>query len=278
MIQTCTDKTTTHASSTRAIYAPNPLPAMLVAVGIIAAMAGLYSLSDLFWVKGLACSFSFSVFCIWRWPRPTMAMLVKGFVFSSYRIRRKSQASVLGFVPATGAAVIVCNHVSFIDAMIISAVTPRPIRFVADHMIAKMPVLGRVFYHLGAIPIAPYRVDAATFNRAFEAISQALQDGEVVCIFPEGQVTYDGKLAQFKRGIERIIERDPVPIVPIALSGLWGSFFSRKYGRAMTRPFALGWRAKIDVIHGHIIDATEYINDTKQAASLQAAISQLLTS
>jgi hypothetical protein len=131
-------------------------------------------------------------------------------------------------VPETGGAVVVCNHVSFVDFMIVAGSIRRPVRFVMDHRIAATPVVSLLFKHGKTIPIAPEREDKALMERAFERIAEELRAGEVVCIFPEGKLTADGAMNPFRAGIERIVRETPVPVVPMALAGLWGSMFSRK--------------------------------------------------
>src|SRR5262249_7315455 len=146
-----------------------------------------------------------------------------------------------------GAAVIVSNHVSFVDALVIAAASRRPIRFVMDHAIYEIPVLNFVFRTGKAIPIASKKEDPARLDRAYDEVAHALAEGELVCIFPEGRLTSDGDLSPFRPGIERIVARTPVPVVPMALRGLWGSFFSRYGGAAMRRPFRRIW-SRIEVV------------------------------
>jgi 1-acyl-sn-glycerol-3-phosphate acyltransferase len=141
--------------------------------------------------------------------------------------------------------VLVCNHVSFVDPLVIAAASRRPIRFVMDHRIYRMPLIGFVFRHMHAIPIAPAREDAAMMEAAFEEVAQALEEGELVAIFPEGRITDTGELYPFRPGVQRIVGRTPVPVIPMALQGLWGSFFSRKDGPAMSRPLRRGMFSKI---------------------------------
>jgi hypothetical protein len=147
-----------------------------------------------------------------------------------YRLRYKGR----DFVPHRGPALIVCNHVSFIDWFIITATCGRPVHFVMDHRIFKNPFFGWIFRLAKAIPIAPAKEDAALKEKAFERVSAELRDDNLVCIFPEGMITHDGSLNTFRPGVQRILSRDPVPVIPMAISGLWGSFFSRKRGKAMT--------------------------------------------
>lgn len=152
-------------------------------------------------------------------------------------------------IPATGAAVIVCNHVSFVDAVLLMAASPRPIRFVMDHRIFKVPVLGWMFRLAKAIPIAPRGEDPAAYEAAFTAADAVLADGELIGIFPEGGITSDGQLQPFKGGVMKILERRPVPVVPVALVNLWGSFFSRaEGGRAMVKPFRRGLFSRVSVV------------------------------
>lgn len=136
-------------------------------------------------------------------------------------------------IPRTGPAVLVCNHVTFVDWFLIAADVQRPIRFVMDMQFARIKFLQAVFKDAKVIPIASARRDPEVKAQAFERISEELEAGSLVCIFPEGQLTPDGELGEFKNGILSIIERNPVPVVPMALGGLWGSFFSRKGGRAL---------------------------------------------
>jgi 1-acyl-sn-glycerol-3-phosphate acyltransferase len=142
---------------------------------------------------------------------------------SIYRVRTNGAHHI----PERGAALIVCNHVSYVDALLLMAVSPRPIRFVMDTTIFRLPLLSWLFRQVKAIPIASARVDATVMERAFAEVSLALRDGQLVCIFPEGRITDTGEMYPFRPGLTRILERDPVPVVPVALQGLWGSAFSR---------------------------------------------------
>ena len=150
-------------------------------------------------------------------------------------------------IPTQGAAVLVCNHVSFVDAVLLMAASPRPIRFVMDHRIFRIPVLGALFRLARAIPIAPQKEDPAVYQAAFDRAAAVLRDGDLLGIFPEGGITRDGQLQPFKGGIMKILARaadDGVraPVIPLALTHLWGSYFSRiEQGGAMVRPFRRGW-------------------------------------
>lgn len=151
-------------------------------------------------------------------------------------------------VPETGGAVLVCNHVSFVDFMILAGSVRRPVRFVMDHRIAATPGLSLLFKSGKTIPIAPEHQDKDTMERAFAKIAEELRAGELVCIFPEGKLTKTGEMNPFRAGIERIIKQTPVPVVPMALHGLWGSTFSRKQGGAFKLPRR--FRAQLTLVVG----------------------------
>ena len=159
-------------------------------------------------------------------------------------------------VPEEGAALIVANHVSLVDAVILMGCCRRPIRFVMDHRIFRLPLLGFVFRHCGAIPIAPAKEDPALMERAFAEIDAALAAGDLVGIFPEGGITRDGELQPFRPGVTRILQARPVPVIPMALSGLWGSFFSRIDGAAMKKPFRRGLFSAVDLRVGPPVGAS----------------------
>ncbi|MBV9892448.1 MAG: MFS transporter, partial [Rhizobacter sp.] len=153
-------------------------------------------------------------------------------------------------IPTEGAAILVCNHVSFVDPVLLMAASPRPIRFIMDDAIFRTPLLGWFFRLAKAIPIAPQKVDPQTYEQAFARAKEVLDEGELLCIFPEGAISRDGALAEFKGGVMRLLAANPVPVVPIALHNLWGSFFSRIEGRAMAKPFRRGVFSRVDLVAG----------------------------
>ncbi|MFI4951768.1 MAG: MFS transporter [Burkholderiales bacterium] len=165
-------------------------------------------------------------------PEFLMRFLAWLLVHTFYRVDKEG----LERIPAEGACVLVCNHVSFVDAIVIAACVRRPIRFVMDHRIFRIPLLNFVFRTMRTIPIAPAKEDAAMKERAFAEAAAALKAGEIVGLFPEGKLTETGDLNPFRPGLQRILEQAPAPVVPMALRGLWGSFFSRADGgRAMRK-------------------------------------------
>ncbi|ALK99761.1 glycerol acyltransferase [Massilia sp. WF1] len=160
-------------------------------------------------------------------------------------------------IPEEGAAVLVCNHVSYVDAIVIMAASPRPIRFVMDHRIFRTPLLGFIFRTAKAIPIAPAAEDPWLMEKAFVDIAHALHDGDLVCIFPEGRLTRTGDMNEFRGGIAKITERSKVPVIPMALRGLWGSVFSRDPSNVFERSFSRGWRSRLALVVGRPVPPQE---------------------
>ncbi|MBK0391195.1 MFS transporter [Ramlibacter algicola] len=189
-----------------------------------------------------------------------------------YRFRIRGEQHI----PLEGPALLACNHVSFVDAVLLMAASPRPIVFVMDHRIFRTPVLGWLFRLAKAIPVAPQKDDPAVYEAAFERAAQVLRDGDLLLIFPEGAITRDGELQEFKGGIAKILERasadgiDP-PVVPMALTNLWGSFFSRVEGRAMAKPFRRGFWSRVGLEVGEPMPA-----NAAQPAALRERVAALL--
>lgn len=220
----------------RVIAANNILNALFMVVSAIASIlflsvAGL-SIPELFLVVSLmniaVNSYIFKIV-----PEFTMRFLVWLLGHSLYRVEHKG----LEAIPEEGPAVLVCNHVSFVDALLIGGAVRRPVRFVMYYKIYQLPVLNFIFRTAGTVPIAARHEDLLVYDAAFKKIAEYLRNGEVVCIFPEGKLTGDGELNEFKGGIERILEENPVPVIPMALQGLWGSFFSRDPAKGFFKRF-----------------------------------------
>jgi 1-acyl-sn-glycerol-3-phosphate acyltransferase len=187
-----------------------------------------------------------------------------------YRFRVRGEEHL----PTEGAAILVCNHVSFVDAVLLMAASPRPIRFIMDHRIFAIPVLGWLFKLGKAIPIAPQREDPVAYDNAFAQARAVLTDGQLLCIFPEGGLTRDGELAEFKGGVMKVLATHPVPVVPLALQNLWGSFFSRiEKGSAMVKPFRRGFFTPVGLVAGPALPAAEVSPEL-----LRSRVQQLLAS
>ncbi|MFK0376568.1 MFS transporter [Pandoraea sp. NPDC090278] len=232
----------------RIIAANNILNALFMVVSALMAMmltkAGL-TIDQLYLVTGILNALV-AVYLYTLLPEFLIRFVMWLMLHTIYRIEVKGADQI----PDEGPCVLVCNHVSFADAVVIGASIRRPVRFVMDHRIFQIPVLSWFFRTVGAIPIAPAHEDAAGLEQAYAQIAKALDAGDVVCIFPEGKLTASGDLQVFRQGVQRIIERSPVPVVPMALRGLWGSFFSRHGGAAMTRPFKRGILNRLELVIG----------------------------
>jgi 1-acyl-sn-glycerol-3-phosphate acyltransferase len=239
----------------RIIAANNIMNALFMVVGALGAagmLAAGLTIPVLFAVAAI-CNAAVALFIYGLVPEFLLRFIIWVLVHSVYRLRVQE----LDQVPEEGPAVIVCNHVSFVDALVIMAACRRPIRFVMDHNIFRWPVLKFVFRTSKAIPIASAKEDPAMMEIAFDEVGKALDAGDLVGIFPEGKITADGNINPFRPGITRILLRNPVPVVPMALRGLWGSFFSRKDGPAMTRPFRRGMFSRIELVMAAIVPAAE---------------------
>jgi 1-acyl-sn-glycerol-3-phosphate acyltransferase len=199
---------------------------VLAAVGGIALQRLLgWTIPQLF----LALAVASVLVAVWIFtivPEFLMRFLSWLLVRTLYRLRVRG---VEANVPDEGPALIVCNHVSYMDALILAASIPRPVRFVMYWKIFNIPVMSWIFRTAKAIPIASAKEDPALMQRAFDEVDAALADGGIVCIFPEGRLTKDGEIAPFKSGVERILQRRPVPVVPMALRGMWASMWSRRH-------------------------------------------------
>jgi 1-acyl-sn-glycerol-3-phosphate acyltransferase len=231
-----------------------------------------FTIPQIFLLTGLANAVvAFYIFML----VPEYLLRFVAWVLSHFIYRFKVQGDE--HIPTEGAAILVCNHVSFIDAVLLMAASPRPIRFIMDHQIFKVPVLGWLFRLAKAIPIAPRAQDPQAYEAAFDAAARVLAEGDLLCIFPEGGITRDGTLQEFKGGIMKILERAQadgvvVPVVPMALTNLWGSFFSRvEQGGAMVRPFRRGMFSRVGLNVGGPLMVAEV-----QPEALRSRVQQLL--
>jgi len=260
----------------RIIAANNILNALFMIVSAILAGALLkaaFSIPQIFLFVGVANAVV-AVYIFLLVPEYLLRFIA--FVASRCIYRFKVQGDEN--IPAKGPAILTCNHVSFIDPVLMMAASPRPIYFVMDHRIFNMPVLGGLFRLAKAIPIAPRAEDPAAYEAAFEAAARVLRDGDLLAIFPEGGITKDGTLQEFRGGIMKILEnaeRDglTVPVVPMALTNLWGSFFSRvERGNAMVRPFRRGLLSRVGLNAGPALHPSQVQPDV-----LQTRVRELLT-
>ena len=221
----------THRS--RIIAANNILNALFMvssaglAIGLLA--TGV-SIPGLFLATGILNAFvAFYIYTLV--PEFLMRFIAWILIHTFYRVKKEG----LENIPEEGACILVCNHVSYVDAIVIAACVRRPVRFIMDYRIFRVPLLNWVFRTMNAIPVAPAKEDAVVKEAAFTTAAKALHDGEIVGIFPEGRLTDNGEMQPFRGGIERMVKDTPVPVVPMALRGLWGSFFSRSSERRAMR-------------------------------------------
>jgi 1-acyl-sn-glycerol-3-phosphate acyltransferase len=239
---------------------------MVVAAGLGAALlAAGASIAQLILMTAILNAFV-AIYIYTLVPEFLLRFVVWLLVHTVYRLDVRGEE----LIPESGPAVIVANHVSFVDAMVIMAGCRRPIRFVMDHHIFRWPILSFVFRTSRAIPIASAKEDPVMMEKAFDTVAEALAAGELVGIFPEGRITDTGELYPFRPGITRIIERTPAPVVPMALRGLWGSFFSRKDGPAMSKPFRRGIFSPVELVASAPVPPSEVTPE-----GLQATVSAL---
>ncbi len=233
----------------RIIAANNILNALFMVVASLMAAAilkGGLSIPELFLTVAIMNA-AVALFIYKLVPEFLMRFMVWMLIHTFYKLEKKG----LQNIPDEGACVVVCNHVSFVDALVIGGAVTRPVRFVMDHRIFKVPLLSFFFRTAGTVPIAPAKEDPEMLERAYDKIAAYLEGGEIVCIFPEGRITDSGEMYPFKKGIQRIVERTPVPVIPMALQGLWGSFFSRWGGTAMRYP--RGFFSRIALVVGEAV-------------------------
>lgn len=151
--------------------------------------------------------------------------------------------------PLSGPIVVASNHVSFIDWAFISGISPRPVRWLVDHRYYYQPGLLFWFKHGKLIPIATNKESPEILKMAFEGVSQTITEGKVIGVFPEGFISRNGELRRFQPGITKIVKEHNISVVPISISGLWGSVFSYEGGKVIFK-FPKSFRRKIKVVVG----------------------------
>ncbi|QDE37955.1 MFS transporter [Luteibacter pinisoli] len=252
----------------RIIAGNNIVNALLICIasgfGIGLTAAGLDT-PTIFLVTGVV-NIAVAVYIFTLVPEFMMRFITWVLVNTLYRVR----VDGLKNVPDEGAAVVVCNHVSFMDPLILMACVRRPMRFVMYYKIFNIPVLNFIFRTAKAIPIAGRNEDPALMEKAFEVIDAALAAGEVVCIFPEGGLTSDGAIQAFRPGIDRILARRPLPVVPLALRGMWGSIFSRRDGALRRARLPRRFWSRVELVGGAALPA-----GAASASVLEARVSEL---
>ncbi len=240
---------------------------------IFMVIAGIYTvillkvhatIPQIFLVLGIlnliVCIFIFTLL-----PEFIMRLIVWIIVNTLYSVKQEG----LDNIPEQGPAILVCNHISYVDALVIGACSRRPVRFVMDYHMFKVPVMKFIFKNSGAIPIAGAKHNPQIKEKAFELIHQGLTQNDLICIFPEGKLTTDGEIDEFRKGIDRIITETPVTVIPMALCGLWGTYFSHK-DRPALQKIPRKFRAKVALRVGQAIPAEQ-----SNAELLQEKVKQL---
>ena len=171
-----------------------------------------------------------TVWALWLMPDVFLRLLLVICTNTLYRLRIVGQEHV----PQSGGALLVPNHMSFVDGFLLMASVDRPIRFVVDAAYATHPLFKWLMTAMKVIPITSAG-DTRMILRALRSAGQALDNGELVCIFPEGQITRTGTLLPFRRGFERIVKGREVPVIPAHLDRVWGSIFSFEGGRFLRK-------------------------------------------
>lgn len=232
----------------RIIAANNILNALFMIVSSLMAGAMLGAGLSIPQVFGATALLNILVvgYVFWLMPEYIVRLVMLVVTRVVYRLKVRGDEHL----PTDGAAILVCNHVSFIDAVILGVCSPRPMVFLMDHRIFKTPGIGWFFRAVKAIPIAPQKEDPQAYEQAFDRAREVLRNGDLLCLFPEGAITKDGRMQPFKAGIMKILASDPVPVIPAALHNLWGSSFSRIDGAAMARPLRRGLFNRIGLVVG----------------------------
>ncbi len=177
-------------------------------------------------LTGGVLTFLGAIYAVWLLPDSLLRFVLWLMTRSLYRITLDGRDNL----PAKGGALFVCNHLSFVDALLLLSSTERHVRFIVYKGFYEKPWVKPFAKILRAIPISSELRPREMLN-ALRTASEAIRNGEVVCIFAEGQITRIGHMLPFRRGFERIMRDVDAPIIPIALDGVWGSIFSFDQGR-----------------------------------------------
>jgi 1-acyl-sn-glycerol-3-phosphate acyltransferase len=250
----------------RVIAGLNILNALFMVVASVMAMIVLgrvgFSIPELFLMTAILNAVV-AIYIFTLVPEFLVRFMVWLLMHTIYRVKVHGSAHI----PRDGAVIVACNHVSFVDPMIVGGMIRRPIRFVMYYRIYNIPLLKFVFKTSKAIPIASRKEDPEILQAAYARMHEVLREGDVLGIFPEGQITDDGSIKEFKPGIEKVIAEQPVPVIPMALCNLWGSMFSRRDPLHKRRPYKF-W-ARIELRIGPPIPPEEVTAERLREAVLE---------
>jgi acyl-[acyl-carrier-protein]-phospholipid O-acyltransferase/long-chain-fatty-acid--[acyl-carrier-protein] ligase len=229
---------------------------VILAAANLLSSGGLFVAAGVYWVLavwlglgprgvfgiGALMTLGATVYVLWLLPDSLLRFVLWVLTHTIYRIRVDGRDNI----PSKGGALFVCNHLSFVDAMLLLASTDRPVRFFVYKGMYEKPWVKPFARILGAIPISS-ELRPREMLHALRTASEAIQAGEVVCIFAEGQITRIGHLLPFRRGFERIMKDVEAPIIPVALDGVWGSIFSFDRGRFLWKlPRRIPYRVTVN--------------------------------
>lgn len=231
---------------------------MLLASALFWAFRDLLSMSarEIFLTLGVITIPVF-VYVIWLLPGATARVVVWMLSKLVYRVRLRGKENL----PADGGILLVANHVTFIDGVLLLLYLPRPLRLIARADARHGRIFRRLASDLGTIFIEPGK---RSLVESLETARQALLAGEVVCIFPEGEMTKTGEVGQFNRGFLRILRDTSAAVVPLHMRGLWGSIFSWEGGKVL-RKWPRRWPYPVDIVIGRPLEAPIDPERTRQA-------------
>lgn len=253
----------------RIIAANSILNALFMVIAALMALILLgngFSIPHLFLITAILNAFV-SIYIYTLVPEFTLRFMAWIGTNLIYKLR----VSGLENIPKDGAALLICNHISYMDPPILGGAVIRPVRFVTYYRIYNNRLMGWMFRSAKAIPIASSKEDPELMKQAFIKIDEMLEAGEVVGIFPEGKLTPDGVIQPFRPGVEQILTKRPVPVIPIAICGLWGSLFSRQDKGLQKRPRKL-------LKEVHIVVGKPVSPESATAQSLQVEVQKLYDS
>lgn len=200
-----------------------------------------------------------TVYVLYLLPDALLRLLLWMTTHTLYRIHVTGGDNI----PLSGGVLLAPNHVSMVDAALLIASTERPIRFLMFKDNYEHPLIKPFARILGVIPISAQQRPREMIH-SLRTATQALKDGEVVCIFPEGQMTRIGQMLPFRRGMERIIKGVDAPIIPVYLGGVWGSVFSFERGRFLWKiPHRIPY--PVTVLFGKPMPATTTAQEVRHA-------------
>lgn len=249
---------------------------LLSMVGVFLASVSYYLLAQMLgldtydiFLAGSLMTLGATVYLLVLLPDSLLRFLLWALTHSVYRIGVEGR----DHIPEKGGALFVCNHLSFVDALLLIASTDRPIRFLMYKGYYDLPVVRPLAKVMGVIPIAGHQSPRDLMN-SLRTARDAIRGGEVVGVFAEGQITRTGQLLPFRRGLERIMKGVQAPIVPVHLDGVWGSLFSFERGRFLWK-LPRRWLQKVTVRFGPPLSSSTPAHQIRNAVQKLDAESSL---